>query len=165
MTVKTKKKKKKLSKTKRPVGPLNFRQLLGLVTRHEHGPTLIKATYQSGWLSDESFVAKLSENEMEQIRSLYLSDSKYRQAKIGDVDPMKVLPEMVGPFIDDQRVSGRLARLSNGTHTVFVDATLFLTMKKRYPEASVHLSNVAPDTGPVTFSEQNTVAVLPTIRK
>jgi hypothetical protein len=151
--VKTKSKgKKKLLK------PLTFRQLLGRVLKHEGAASLVKTAVQTGWLYDEDFLTKLTDQEQNQVKEVYNKDSAFKRAKAVDLAP--ALPESVGYLADDFAIVGEQAKLTNGEKEAFVDARLFLTMKKRHPEACVYFS--LGDVSIVIFSERSTVAVLPT---
>ncbi len=149
----TKTKKKKGSAT-----PMNFKQLLGRVAKHEASANLLKTAVATGWLTDETFLTRVSEEEKEVVKEAYNENAAAKRAKA--VDLTKALPTTVGPMAE-VKVTAAHAKVTAGTRTVEVDVRMFNTMTKRHPKAMLYLS---PDEdGGVIFSEKTTVAVIPPI--
>lgn len=146
--------------------PLSFKQLLGRATKHEHFARLLKTAATTGWLSDETFMTRLTDTELATVKDVVKKDSHARRAEPLDVSGVTntlpgsvTLPDTVGPMVDSEKVSGKTAKLTVGDKIVSVDGRLFLTMKKRHPHALLYLSHAGEK---VIFSEKATVAVLPT---
>lgn len=155
------KSKKKASARKEGNKPLTFKQLMGRVSKHETYPSILKTAATDGWLTtigevapDQEFLTQLSKKEAEQVQEAYKVNAKAKKA----APAVTPLPVQCGPLVDDTKVSSNHVRLSSNGRTVSVDTQLFLTLKKRHPDANVYLSDA--EDGPVIFSEMNTVALL-----
>lgn len=156
-------KKKAGGKKPQASNPLNFKQLLGRVQKHEAAASLIKTAATTGWLTDETFLTRLSEKEAAELKEVYTASAEAKRAKPADL--ANALPPTVGPMADvPNKITGERVKLTAGTRTVEVDARLFKTMQKRHPKALVYLSPEGGDDQPVVFSEKTTVAVLPTLK-
>lgn len=146
------------SKKKGSTSPLTFKQLLGRVLKNDRFAVLLKTAVQTGWLTTPEFLTRMSEKEVEQVKEEYKASPHARRASAADLS--KALPTVVGPMVEAEKTKGKKTSLTAGNRTLIVDTRLFLTMRKRYPDAIRYLSQLGATTA-VIFSEQNTVAVLP----
>lgn len=151
-----KKPRKSVSRT-----PMTFKQLLGRVQSHEAVGSLIKTAVQTGWLTDENFLTRLTEKEHEQIREIYQANPSYRRTKLSTVE--SALPGTVGPMVEESDVhpAGDRIRITGKDTVIYVDARLYLTMRKRHPRAALYLPDREDTRRCVYFSDRSTVAVLP----
>jgi len=151
------------TKTKEKVAsnPLTFKQLLGRVQKHEAAGSLLKAAFQTGWLTDETFLTRVSETEQQIVKETYSESAEAKKAKVADLGG--TLPPTVGPMADEPKFSGTRAKITAGSRTVEVYARMFKTMQKRHPKAMIFLSPEGTETV-IIFSEKTTVAVLPPLK-
>lgn len=158
-TVAKKKKKPAKKKVLKIVSPhpLPFRELIKRVEKQETKASLIKTAVMEGWLTDGNFFTQLDDEETDKVKDHY--DASMRRAEAVKIQ----LPEQVGFLVDEEKKKGHSVVLSANGISVAVDATLYLTMKRRHPSANVYLSKVSPEKNPVIFSGRNTVAMLPVI--
>ena len=148
MSTQTKKKPKKKTKV------LSFAGLMRRVTKHPAFPSLLRTAKETGWLTGEEFMTRLTEKEALEVRDLYNKTAAAKRADTADLS----LPAEVGPMVETISYSNGQARLGTEFRNVTVDAILFLTMQKRHPLANVYMSPA--EDGPVIFSEKSTAAVL-----
>ena len=154
MTATTKKKKPKVKPH-----ALTFANLMRRIEKHPAFPVLLRAAKETGWLTDEYFMTRLTDKEADEVREVYNKTTAAKRAAPTDFSKaIPALPTEVGPLVEDTKATNGRVRLSTNNRTVAVDAFLFLTMQKRHPSAHIYLSRT--EDGPVIFSEKGTVAVL-----
>jgi hypothetical protein len=103
---------------------------------------LLKTAQETGFLSDDMLLTRLSNKERSSIEQKHwdalISDTEYAKAtpmSLGDILPRRLTCEVErAKFVGGDEFN-QLVSLRSGDLRVFVEAEAFLTLKERHPEA------------------------------
>lgn len=157
--------KAKTTKKKKPkqFKAMGFKSLLQHISKLDKFAIYLKTAVVKGWLTDEVFMTKLTEEEHAIVKDAY---NKTKEAKRAETaSPEDALPDVVGVGVDSAKMHGATTKLTNGTgaHSVLVDTVLYLTLKKRHPNAQLFFGH-EPEVDAIIFSEKTAVALLSPVR-